>query len=211
VAGPASSSGRTLSRDFKHVRRHAPGVAGPGFNGWVGLGLGLGLGLTVALAVHLHYKNQAATRMEPVPVAAQAPASATATDETAAMSASTSLPEEQVFDFYDMLPKQELDVPMSVPATDTSAERADRLPTGDVILQAGSFKQPTEAEKMVAQLALAGIESKVQRASVHDETWYRVRIGPIATVQDLNAVRAKLDAADINAPPVAPAPDSDLP
>ena len=70
--------------------------------------------------------------------------------------ASTVATPEQVFDFYDMLPKQGVDVankPLDT-ATDISA---GRLPTGAVVLQAGSFKQATEAEKMVAQLALAGV------------------------------------------------------
>lgn len=207
MSNPASHGGRTLSRDYKNVRRHAQGAAGPGFSGWVGLSIGLGMGLCIALAVHLHYKNQIASQMEPVPVATQAPASATATDEAEVSSASGSEPQE--FDFYDMLPKQEVDVPHSGQAVEDGS--ADRLPTGDVVLQAGSFKQATEAEKMVAQLALAGVESKVQRASVQDETWYRVRIGPIATVQELTAVRMKLDAAEINAPPVAPVGEAALP
>jgi cell division septation protein DedD len=207
VSNSASHGGRTLSRDYKHVRRHAQGAQGPGFTGWVGLGIGLGLGLTVALAVHLHYQNQIAGNLEPVPVAAQAPASATATDEPELPSAGGSAP--QNFEFYDMLPKQEVDVPSSRRPLEEG--HADRLPTGDVVLQAGSFKQATEAEKMVAQLALAGVESKVQRASVQDETWYRVRIGPIATVQELNAVRMKLDAAEINAPPVVPVAEPALP
>ena len=109
-----------------------------------------------------------------------------------------------------MLPKQEVDVankPLDT-ATDISA---GRLPTGAVVLQAGSFKQATEAEKMVAQLALAGVQSKIQRASVQDETWYRVRIGPIATVEELNVVRAKLNAAEIATTPVAPVSDVSLP
>ena len=206
MTNPASHGGHTLSRDYKHVRRHTQGTQGPGFTGWVGLSIGLVLGLTVALALHLHYKNQIAAELEPVPVAAQAPASATATDEPEMPSAGGSAPQD--FDFYDMLPKQEVDVPNSKRALEEG--HADRLPTGDVVLQAGSFKQATEAEKMVAQLALAGVESKVQRASVQDETWYRVRIGPIATVQELNAVRMKLDAAEIYAPPVVPAGDAAL-
>jgi cell division protein FtsN len=71
-------------------------------------------------------------------------------------------------------------------------------------LQAGSFKQQAEAEKLVAKLALNGIAAKIQRFPMDDETWYRVRIGPITTVQEYDQVRAKLDDADIVATPVAP-------
>ena len=76
------------------------------------------------------------------------------------------------------------------------------LPTGDVTLQAGSFKQPAEAEKLQARLAQYGVDAKIQRFSLEDETWYRVRIAPIATVEELEAVRAKLAEAEIEATPV---------
>jgi cell division protein FtsN len=36
-----------------------------------------------------------------------------------------------------------------------------------------------------------------------DETWYRVQIGPIATVQELDAIRAKLAEEEIDVTPVA--------
>ena len=51
--------GRTLNRDYKDVRRHAPGAPGQPFGGWAGFGAGLGVGLAVALAVHLYDRNQA--------------------------------------------------------------------------------------------------------------------------------------------------------
>lgn len=211
MSSPVSSGARTLSRDYKHVRRHAPGAPGQGFSGWAGFGLGLAAGLSVALAVHVYHTSQLAVRLEPVPTTTQVPASATATDEATDMStASTVATPEQVFDFYDMLPKQGVDV-ANKPLDTTTDISAGRLPTGAVVLQAGSFKQATEAEKMVAQLALAGVQSKIQRASVQDETWYRVRIGPIATVEELNVVRAKLNAAEIATTPVAPVSDVSLP
>jgi len=52
---------------------------------------------------------------------------------------------------------------------------------------------------MQAQLALVGISAKIQRASVDDETWYRVRIGPIATVDELQGIQSKLREAEISA------------
>jgi cell division protein FtsN len=56
---------------------------------------------------------------------------------------------------------------------------------------------------MQARLALQGIESKIQRFTLDDETWYRVRIGPVATVQELEALRTKLAEADIDVAPAA--------
>jgi cell division protein FtsN len=186
-------SGKTLSRDFKHVKRHTPGGA-PAFSGWMGLGVGLALGLSVALAVHLHYQNMVPA--EPQPATDAPPASATAPPEEAPAPAADAGPG---YDFYDMLPKQEVEVPERSSAATPGAT----LPKGDVTLQAGSFKNVAEAEKLQAQLAQYGIDAKIQRFSLEDETWYRVRIGPIATVEELESVRAKLAEAEVEATPVS--------
>ncbi len=186
-------SGKTLSRDFKHVKRHTPGGA-PAFNGWVGLGVGLALGLSVALAVHLHYQNTVPA--EPRPAADAPPASATAPPEETPAPVADAGPG---YDFYDMLPKQEVEVPDSP----SGASAGAALPKGDVTLQAGSFKNVAEAEKLQAKLAQFGIDAKIQRFSLEDETWFRVRIGPIATVEELESVRAKLAEAEVEATPVS--------
>jgi cell division protein FtsN len=207
VAGP--SGGRTLNRDYKDVRRHTPVAVGQQFTGWVGLGVGLAIGLSVALAVHLYEGRQAAQDPQPVPAAAQAPASEVVSDDAAVSAMTAPDTAGPDLEFYDVLPRQEVEVPERA-ATPSSAATTP-MPTGDAILQAGSFKQSTEAEKMQAQLALLGISSKIQRASVDDETWYRVRIGPIATVEELRVIQGKLREAEISAPAVAPVEDAPLP
>lgn len=205
MSGPA----RTLSRDYKDVRRHKHVAVGhTSFNGWVGLGVGLSLGLLVALGVHLHYTRQAQATSEPVPAPPVAPASATATDDAMVGTPETDTADPGL-DFYDMLPKQEVEVPAH-PKGDKTTSRSP-LPTGDVVLQAGSFKQPVEAEKMLAKLAYLGIDARIQRAPVDDETWYRVRIGPIATVEELHVVQSKLREAEISATPVTPVEEAPLP
>lgn len=203
---------RTLSRDYKDVRRHTHVAVGQTFSGWVGLGLGLAIGLAVALGVHLYYRNQLVAQAEPVPVPSQAPASAAATDDAIVAAAGDAEPGAPDLEFYDLLPKQELDVSETSKIAGSGAAVArPPLPTGDAVLQAGSFKQATEAEKMVAQLALYGVDAKIQRASVDDETWYRVRIGPIATVEELREVQSKLREAEVTATPVTRMDDAPLP
>src|SRR3990167_930204 len=205
----SSGGGRTLSRDFKHVRRHTPVAIGQGFSGWVGFSAGLGLGLFVALAVHLYERQQPAAGPEPVPALSQEPASEIASDDAAVSAAVASDTAGPDLEFYDVLPKQQVEVPEK--STGSGAAANTSLPTGDAVLQAGSFKQSTEAEKMQAQLALLGISSKIQRASVDDETWYRVRIGPIETVEELRGIQSKLREAEIIAPAVAPMAEAPLP
>lgn len=200
---------RTLSRDFKDVRRHTHVAVGQASNGWIGFGVGLAVGLGVAFGVHLHYRHQIALRAEPVPAPAQAPASAAATDD-AILAAPEAAPSAPDFEFYDLLPKQEVDVSDAKGASSPATPRPP-LPTGDAVLQAGAFKQATEAEKLVARLALHGISARIQRTSLDDETWYRVRIGPIATVEELREVQAKLREAEVTATPVTRMDEPPLP
>jgi cell division septation protein DedD len=205
---------RTLSRDYKDVRRHKHVAVGHGFNGWVGLGIGLGLGLLVAFGVHLHYSRQLAAAAVPVPAPDAAPASSIATDDSidGPGTAAVDLAATTDYGFYEMLPKQEVEVPD--PAQDrarVSKAAKPPLPRGDVVLQAGSFKQQVQAEKLVAKLAYMGINARVQRTPVDDETWYRVRIGPIETVEELEAVRSKLLEAEITATAVTPVEETPLP
>jgi len=186
---------RTLARDYKHVRRNAPGTQG--FTGWTGLLIGLSIGLAVALGVFLHYRNPAPER--PTPEATAAPASAQASETAPPAPAPAGAPPE--YDFYKMLPEQEVEVPKDARAPVNPVAPAGVR--GDVTLQVGSFKGMDQAEKMQARLALQGIESRIQRFTLQDETWYRVRIGPIGTVEELDAVRAKLAEAEVEATAVS--------
>ena len=184
---------RTLSRDYKHVKRYTPG--GQPVNAWVAFGGGLAAGLVVALGVFLPYRDQPPA--QPTAAAAQAPASAQAGEDPPVAPDTT-----QDFTFYDDLPRQEVAVPAA--ERDRKGAAASTLPTGDIVLQAGAFKQVLEAEKLQARLAQYGVDSKIQRYALQDETWYRVRIGPITTVQELETTRAKLAEAEIEATPVTP-------
>lgn len=196
MGGPRGDA-RTLGRDFKDVRRHVSTAgSGPGFNGWVGLGVGFALGLGIAGGVHYWDKHEQVAAV-PVPTPATEPASEIASEDVV-VGAPEAAPGPE-FDFYDLLPRQEVEVPAKSARTAAGTAVRTPLPTGDVVLQAGSFKQPTEAERMIADLALLGIQARVQRASVDDETWYRVRIGPISTAEELQVTQARLREAEINA------------
>ena len=45
---------------------------------------------------------------------------------------------------------------------------------------------------------LQGIESRVQRVSIDDKTYHRVRIGPTRDLDELNVLRSRLRAARID-------------
>jgi len=66
------------------------------------------------------------------------------------------------------------------------------------VLQAGSYRNQADADRVRAQLSLQGIDAKVQRVAVDNDVWHRVRIGPISDLGELNRVRKQLQAADVD-------------
>ncbi|MFB1509058.1 MAG: SPOR domain-containing protein, partial [Thiocapsa sp. C3-sup] len=61
------------------------------------------------------------------------------------------------------------------------------------LVQVGSFKRASDAERMKAELALLGISSRVEVATIPSgETFHRVRTGPYADQAALDKVRGLL-------------------
>ena len=69
---------------------------------------------------------------------------------------------------------------------------------GVYVLQAGSFSTHGDADRRRAELALHGIESSIQRVTIDDRTYHRVRIGPTDDLDELNLLRSRLRAAEID-------------
>jgi cell division protein FtsN len=168
---------------------------------------GLGIGLVVAAGVYFRRAPSpqdhgvTAERAAPAPAAAErAPARRGATARGAAAGngepAKTS---DQHFDFYDILPQYEVVVPEVETAAGPSARAKPVDEPGSYVLQAGSFGAATDAEKLKANLALLGIESRVQKVAIDDDVYHRVRIGPITDLDKLNRIRRQLHDAHVNA------------
>lgn len=60
------------------------------------------------------------------------------------------------------------------------------------LLQAGSFRRRNDAEGLKGDLALRGLEARVESGSVNGQTVYRVRIGPYHSLDQVNRVRRGL-------------------
>ena len=56
-----------------------------------------------------------------------------------------------------------------------------------------------DAERLKGNLALRGLEARVEQGNVNGQTVYRVRIGPYPSLQDTNQVRADLADEGIEA------------
>ena len=99
-----------------------------------------------------------------------------------------------------MLPNFEVVVPEQDQEVQRSGEVGKVDKPGTYVLQAGSFRNAADADKLRATLALAGIESSVQTVTIdRDQTWHRVRIGPFENLDRLNAARERLAQHNIQA------------
>ena len=104
------------------------------------------------------------------------------------------------YDFYEMLPNFEVVVPekdKDVKRDLPAAAKVERQ--GVYVLQAGSYRNEADADRVRQQLSMQGIEAKVQRVAVDSDVWHRVRIGPISNLDELNRKRKQLQAADVDA------------
>jgi cell division protein FtsN len=97
-----------------------------------------------------------------------------------------------------MLPNFEVVIPEQ--ESDVRQDNASKeiLKPGIYVLQAGSFAEFVDADRRRAQIALQGITSRIQKVSIDDRTFHRVRIGPFEDLDELNRVRNLLRQADID-------------
>ena len=159
---------------------------------------GLAIGLSVAFAVYVKDR-------EPVVAAQQKPPQPRSlldalddNGETEAPAAVAEAPAKKRFDFYDMLPAFEMIIADEEPDIDADVEpQAIEVP-GVYVLQAGSFSTHNDADRRRAELALHGIESRIQRAVVNNRNYHRVYVGPIEDLDELNMLRSRLRAAKID-------------
>lgn len=169
------------------------------FPGWMWMVFGLTIGLSVAFAIYVNGLSRSDTA-EAVASAQKAPQVVLDDNneqQTVAAAESEEKPPSR-FDFYNMLPNFEVIVPEQEPDVIRDVRPQAVLQPGNYVLQAGSFSRYEDAERRRAELALQGIESRVQKVSIDDKTYHRVRIGPLRDLDKLNMLRSRLRQANID-------------
>ena len=187
-----------MSRDYKNSGSAAAG--GRGSPMWVGILIGLLAGLCIALGVAL-YINKGANPFFQKPKSAEksadkaaVPQKETSAAESSGSAASAgekrarSAEVKPRFDFYKILPGTEEAV------TDKEFKRASPAAIKEVyFLQVAAFQSPADADNLKARLALAGIETQIQTATLPDgQIWHRVRVGPFSNQDELSKSRVAL-------------------
>ncbi len=109
-------------------------------------------------------------------------------------------PPEARFDFYDILPRSQVQAPQGVyHSTPRDAVEANSR----FLLQTGSFRTEAEAERMRAQLLLSGLPNvHTSRVEGDNGIWYRVRTGPFNNRTELNRARNQLTSLGISPMPI---------
>ena len=168
------------------------------YPGWLWMVFGLSIGLSVAFAVYVKDREPGVQLASTT----QQPASLQGTldnnGEAEVVEPVAAEPAKKRFDFYDMLPAFEMIITDDEPDVDIDVEPQAIDEPGIYLLQAGSFSTHNDADRRRAELALHGIESRVQRARVNNRDYYRVYVGPIDDLDELNVTRSRLRAAKID-------------
>ncbi len=91
------------------------------------------------------------------------------------------------FDFYTLLPEQtlKLDLETASPAVHDSTQAKEQY-----LLQAGSFRQPGDADRRRGELLLLGLDAHVEEAEGDNGHWFRVYIGPFQSRSKLAKARS---------------------
>ena len=191
-------STRGTKRPIRSTRRSTRSTKQDDYPGWLWMIFGLAIGLSVAFAVYVKDRDPAVE----LATTEQSPASMQATPdsngEPPANEPVVDDPPTKRFDFYDMLPAFEMIIADEEPDVNEDVEPQAIDEPGVYLLQAGAFSTHNDADRRRAELALHGIESRVQRARVNNRDYYRVYVGPIDDLDELNMTRSRLRAAKID-------------
>jgi cell division protein FtsN len=170
-SGSSSQSRRKSTRKSTRKKKKQPTP------GWVWFLAGLMIsGGAFGLYLYLE-ERKPAPAPAPAPVAFEPEPAVTRVQEQP-----EPVPEEQPrhpqFEFYSVLPEMEVEVPPDTLRPSASVTQTPTSSTGIYQLQVASYRSSADAERMKASLALKGINARIEKVSVNDKTYYRVRSGP---------------------------------
>ena len=139
--------------------------------------------------LHLSGLAPSATNSPPAPAASQPAA------ETGKTPDNKDKPPEPRLQFYQLLKESTVEVPQVEPEANTNPAKQDLL----YVLQAGSFRDSTDANRMRAELILLNLEAQVEEVSLDNgDVWHRVVVGPYTSRSHMAKARSVLVSNDIN-------------
>ncbi len=220
-----------MSRNASKKRGAQPRQSSGGHSGksWVFFVGGLSLGLLLAAGVYLLKILPTAMELRDRASAAEVACADTdgkkpsdnGSNVTDKANSKTGSEKPVTFEFYSMLPKQEVIAPAIGDKTTTATPPP--LPTsngklqdaktqktgasgtddGRFVLQAGSFRTRAEADRRRAELVLSGHNVAVQDVTTSKgDSWFRVMVGPFGNETDMQKARQQLTDMKVDTLPV---------
>ena len=184
---------RLGTRDYKHPSRRTIGAdlrfLKPYF-----IGALIGAGIFGAATLYVLQRNHPNREESGRPRPQRAPAPIASSDSAAAAAPDKA----ERYDFYEMLPNFEVVVPEKEREVQRDVPAAHVQQPGVYVLQAGSYRNEADAQRVRGKIAMLGVDAAVQRVAVDNDVWHRVRIGPISKLDDVNRLRKRLQAAEID-------------
>ena len=179
-------------RDYKHRRKS--GKKSKPARGWLWFVAGLLIGVLGTLLAEFQEYFSAEGVVQAVRDAARSEGT------EASAEGNKQAPEKKAkrprFEFYTMLPEAEV-VVLENELTGARTTASKQAQDDDVtyVLQAGSFRELAQADRLKAELTLIGMPAQIQTVSIEGGTkWHRVRVGPFTDLQALNRARAELQS-----------------
>lgn len=201
-------------------------TSGDGIPGWAWLIAGILIGIVALIAAPKFLRSDAADgffRPKPNPDASPVAGSAAPEAEPIVPEDAETAPDTPrkppTYDFYTLLPGEEVALsdaelaareraeaereaapPDAAPPATAAADAAE-LPApaaaaadteARYLLQAGAFAASGDAEALKARIALLGLSARVESAQLDGKTLYRVRMGPYGTAAELAEAKRKL-------------------
>ena len=99
------------------------------------------------------------------------------------------------FDFYEVLPNQELDLNPEIEPADLQAPSRD---SAQYLLQVGSFRKEADADRRRGELALLGLNASIEAGESDNGRWFRVYLGPFASHSEMARARTLTAEADMD-------------
>lgn len=105
----------------------------------------------------------------------------------------TSVNSDQDFSFYELLPETQVTAPK------VDAYKPKVMPDNiSYLLQTGSFRNYSDAERQRANIAFQGLKAEVRQITLAEENvWYRVQIGPYKSRSKMNSAIDRLVSINI--------------
>ena len=191
-----------MARDYRSAEVFSPGTRPLPL--WLWLFAALAISGFVGLIYYLDQYEKAKTGI-------QTQSSAPAASQSESKQATESETKGTDFSFYKLLPNISVDVPGAGTNTTATKPHADErkqpvlsndkqsvTPAHSFVLQVGSFRDFNEADRLKARLAFLGIEVHIEKVTLNtNETWHRVRIGPLQSEREMNKIRGQLRSQQI--------------